>query len=127
MKHALILWSILAFAVVGCGDAGSDDDEPAPDAGMEPAWADLDFDARQAYMAQTVTPEMKPIFAGYDEQSEDVFSCGTCHGSDFTTFAMPSDITPLSGEELGAFTFAGEGRQEATNREGRAGRVGGGG
>lgn len=115
MKSALIFWAALMLTVVGCGDeTGGDDgaDAGMPDAAMGAGWDALDFDGRLAYMAQTVLPEMKPIFAGYDAQYEDSFGCATCHGSDLSTYAMPSDISPLSADELATFTFAGEGRQE---------------
>lgn len=78
----------------------------------ELVWADLDFQGRQAFMATTVLPEMQALFSDFDEEYADDFNCGTCHGSDLETFAMPSDIPPLSAEELSTFTFAGEGRQE---------------
>lgn len=128
----------LMVASVGCDDGG---DSATPDASMSgaggeggaggaggaggeggaggaggAAWSDLDFQARQGFMAQTVMPAMQPLFAAYDARFADAFTCNTCHGSDLVEFAMPADIPALSGAELSTFTFEGEGRQAIANQ-----------
>ena len=116
MKRVLLLWGVLVFALVGCDDGGDDGAADAgSDAGAESGWASLDFDGRLGYMAQTVLPQMQQVFADYDPAYADSFGCATCHGSDLSAYAMPSDISTLSADELATFTFEGEGRQEIAN------------
>ena len=113
MKRTVALWITLAVSAVGCDDSS---DGGGDDAGTEAmAWDELDQQGRQMFMAQQVLPAMQSVFAEIDERYATGLQCGTCHGSDLMAFAMPSDITPLSGAELATFTFDGEGRQEIAN------------
>lgn len=129
----IAMWSVMCLvcgALIGCGE----DPEPADDntttnnsaamnnssannqATEDPKpWAELDQQGRQMFMATEVMPAMKETFTEIDASYADNFTCVTCHGSDTETFAMPSDISVLSAEELGTFTFEGEGRQEIAN------------
>lgn len=64
------------------GESGSEPepaDEPAsPEAPK--TWADMDHEARVAFMKETVTPRMKALFQEFDAKEFEKFGCPTCHG-----------------------------------------------
>ena len=65
-------------------------------------WENMDFNARQAYMASTVLPTMTTLFQAFDDDEFKNFGCGTCHqgGLGDGSFSMPNSLHPFDPAAL---------------------------
>lgn len=108
MRHLLLLTTVLVFS--GCSkekppttsaeDAAAPADpaatETSDDAAAPTRFADMDHSAKQAFMAQTVLPEMKAVFASVDADRYGNADCSLCHGDAAKegNFEMPNPNLP---------------------------------
>lgn len=90
---------LLSLALtVGC----TKNDDSGDSSVEETTWSEMDATEKSAYMAGTVSPEMKALFEGHDADEFGGFGCATCHGSGAQdgTYAMPSDIAGLDPNDM---------------------------
>ena len=75
---------------------GSAEATVAPAAERQVPWAELDLDARRAFMADRVLPVMSKLFREHDAGRFPGVGCETCHGEDRRErdFAMPNPSLP---------------------------------
>lgn len=90
-----------AALAVGCGGA------KAKDAPAALAWKDMDHEQREAFMKDTVMPEMQAMFAAFDPKYAEM-NCKTCHGAgaEDGSFEMPNPDMWVLPTEAGWKTFA---------------------
>jgi hypothetical protein len=94
------LFAVGLFAAA-CG--GSEGIAPA-----QPAFKDMDFGERVAFMQDVVLPEMTDVFVAFDPKFAGM-GCNTCHGDGARdgSFAMPSPQVPvLPGTEEAFIEYA---------------------